>query len=148
MTNTPPPFPGPQTPPQGQQPQYFDQAPPQQYFQQPPPQQYAQQAPFQQYPQQPPLQHPQQVAQYQTPGPYPVQQYARPYAPVKDTAVAYLLWFFLGALGIHRFYLRQTGLGILYLLTGGILGIGILVDLFAIPSAVRRANYEISVGIR
>lgn len=35
---------------------------------------------------------------------------------MKDKNSAGLLAFFLGGLGIHRFYLRQTGLGFLYLL--------------------------------
>ena len=35
---------------------------------------------------------------------------------MKDKIVAALLAFFVGGFGIHRFYLRQTGLGILYLL--------------------------------
>lgn len=33
----------------------------------------------------------------------------------KDRTVALLLTLFLGGLGAHRFYLGQTGLGILYL---------------------------------
>ena len=33
---------------------------------------------------------------------------------MKDKGAAALLAFFLGIFGIHRFYLRQTGLGILY----------------------------------
>ncbi len=47
---------------------------------------------------------------------------------MKSKITAILLCFFLGGLGIHRFYLRQTGMGILYLLTAGIVGIGALVD--------------------
>ncbi len=46
----------------------------------------------------------------------------------KDRTVAILLWFFLGGLGIHRFYLGYNVLGILYLLTGAFLGIGWIVD--------------------
>ena len=34
---------------------------------------------------------------------------------LKKTATAYLLWFFLGALGIHKFYLKQTWTGLIYL---------------------------------
>ncbi len=42
--------------------------------------------------------------------------------------IAALLWFFLGGLGIHRFYLGHIGMGILYLLTGGLCGIGWFID--------------------
>lgn len=47
---------------------------------------------------------------------------------MKSKTTAVLLCFFLGFLGIHWFYLKRPGLGILYLLTGGLLGIGTLVN--------------------
>ncbi len=50
----------------------------------------------------------------------------------RSRLVAFLLCWFLGYLGIHRFYVGKTGTGILYLLTGGIFGIGILIDWFVI----------------
>lgn len=56
----------------------------------------------------------------------------------KSQIVALLLCFFLGLLGIHRFYLGYTGMGILYLLTLGLLGIGWLIDfiLLIIPNGL------------
>ncbi|NLA05843.1 MAG: TM2 domain-containing protein [Firmicutes bacterium] len=50
----------------------------------------------------------------------------------KSKMVALLLCFFLGYLGIHRFYVGKIGTGILWLITLGFLGIGELVDLIMI----------------
>jgi hypothetical protein len=50
----------------------------------------------------------------------------------KSQIVAFILCLLIGALGIHRFYLGHIGVGILYLLTAGLCGIGILVDLILI----------------
>ena len=50
----------------------------------------------------------------------------------KDQIVALLLCIFVGGLGIHRFYVGKIGTGILYLFTGGLFGIGWLVDLIQI----------------
>ena len=50
----------------------------------------------------------------------------------KSRLAAILLCFFVGVLGIHRFYVGKIGTGILWLFTGGILGIGALVDLILI----------------
>lgn len=60
----------------------------------------------------------------------------------KSTGTAYLLWFFVGALGAHKFYLGKTGTGVLYLLTLGLLGFGLLYDLFTIPAQVETANLK------
>lgn len=50
----------------------------------------------------------------------------------KSKAAAALLCFFLGFLGVHRFYAGKVGTGILWLLTGGLFGIGSFVDFFVI----------------
>ena len=55
-------------------------------------------------------------------------------------SVAWLLLAFLGLLGFHRFYLGKWITGIIYLLTGGLLGIGWLYDLFTLNSQVDELN--------
>lgn len=61
----------------------------------------------------------------------------------KEVFVTYLLWFFLGFLGVHKFYLGKMGWGILYIFTGGLFLIGWLIDLFTIPGKVRRYNQDL-----
>ncbi len=67
--------------------------------------------------------------------------------PPKSVGVAYVLWVFLGVLGVHRFYIGKIGTGILWLLTGGLFGIGWIVDAFTLASQVRRVNQMRAAGI-
>lgn len=79
--------------------------------------------------------------------------------PDKKTAVAYLLWLFLGGLGLHHYYLRRPTLGTTVLgltligLATVLLFFGLIpliavavilvVDLFTIPRRVRAVNATI-----
>jgi hypothetical protein len=56
----------------------------------------------------------------------------------KEWVVALLLSFFIGYLGVDRFYLGQTWLGILKLVTLGGLGIWWLIDLISIATGSMR----------
>jgi len=51
---------------------------------------------------------------------------------MRNKWVALLLCFFLGGLGAHKFYEGKVGMGILYLFTAGLFGIGWFVDLIVL----------------
>jgi TM2 domain-containing membrane protein YozV len=59
-----------------------------------------------------------------------------------DYSVAWLLLTFLGLFGIHRFYMGKWISGILYLVTGGLLGIGYLYDLWTLNDQVSIINSQ------
>jgi len=63
-----------------------------------------------------------------------------------STVVGYLLWFFFGLIGVHRFYFGKRTTGVLWFLTGGLLGIGWLVDLFLIPRLKRQMSTRYQAG--
>ena len=50
----------------------------------------------------------------------------------KSRVIALILCFFFGFLGVHRFYVGRYLLGVVYVFTFGVLGIGWLVDLLLI----------------
>ena len=75
-------------------------------------------------------------------------------AQKKSTGAAYLLWFFLGGFGAHRFYLGQNGTAIAQLLLAlfgwiplfigwAVLGIWLLVDAFLIPGMIEQQNMKL-----
>ena len=61
----------------------------------------------------------------------------------RSVIVAYLLWFFLGVFGIHRFYLGRPISGVIWLLTGGLLGLGWFVDGLLTCFMVEEENRQI-----
>jgi TM2 domain-containing membrane protein YozV len=81
----------------------------------------------------------------------------------KSTGLAYVLWFFLGGLGVHRFYLGQTGSGVAMAIISiaswltVVLGIGLvglavigiwwLVDAFLIPGIATRVNQDLATRL-
>ena len=56
----------------------------------------------------------------------------------KSRLTVTLLSFFLGGLGIHRFYLGKTGTGILMILTFGGLGVWALIDFIVAVSGTMK----------
>jgi TM2 domain-containing membrane protein YozV len=76
--------------------------------------------------------------------------YRRNYGGIKvryNVGVAYLLWLIsgFGCLGFHRFYLGKVGTGILWIMTGGLFGIGCIYDAVTLGKQVRHANIEAQV---
>lgn len=68
-------------------------------------------------------------------------EFDRKYENEKKKPWAYYLWLiFLGRFGAHKFYLGESGMGILYIFTGGIFGIGLLYDLCTGVSQVKHFN--------
>ena len=67
----------------------------------------------------------------------------------RDEVVGVLLALFLGGFGVHHFYLRRTGLGILYLCFSwtGITWILGFIECFFMPGRVREFNAIQAAGI-
>ena len=57
-----------------------------------------------------------------------------------DYTAACLLLTFLGPFGIHRFYMGKLVTGVIYLLTGGLCGIGWLYDLLTLNEQISEIN--------
>jgi TM2 domain-containing membrane protein YozV len=66
----------------------------------------------------------------------------------KNKTTAYLLWFFLGGFGGHRFYIGDTGLAIAMLfLNWATLGIWALIDAFILTGRIDTLNEQIERDI-
>ncbi|WP_341317597.1 TM2 domain-containing protein [Paraburkholderia sp. IMGN_8] len=81
-------------------------------------------------------------------------------AQKKSVGVAYLLWFFLGSLGGHRFYVGRKGTAIVQLLLTfvgactafvgvglfilGCVGLWVLIDAFLLPGIIRSQNIALA----
>ncbi|WP_306010506.1 TM2 domain-containing protein [Bacillus sp. MMSF_3328] len=63
----------------------------------------------------------------------------------KSKGVAYALWWFTGAIGGHRYYAGNVGMGVAMTLTLGGLGIWALLDVFAIGKAIEKKNEQIEL---
>lgn len=71
----------------------------------------------------------------------------------KSLGVAYVLWFFLGLLGAHNFYLKRTGVAVAQLILSitvyGLIVtvVWVIIDAFLIPGWVRNQNNLLAVQL-
>ena len=56
--------------------------------------------------------------------------------------IAWVLLTFLGIFGLHRFYMGKIGTGLLYLLTLGLCGIGVIYDYWTLNEQLSSRNLE------
>ena len=61
---------------------------------------------------------------------------------LKDPTTMLIISLFLGSLGVDRFMLKDTGMGILKLLTGGACGILTIIDWFSIQQKTKEMNFN------
>lgn len=61
---------------------------------------------------------------------------------LKDPTTLLLISIFLGSLGIDRFMLGDTGMGILKLLTGGLCGVLTIIDWFSVQKKTKELNFN------
>lgn len=57
-----------------------------------------------------------------------------------DYTVAWLLLVFLGLFGVHRIYLGKLITGVIYLLTGGLFGFGVIYDWLTLNDQIAEEN--------
>lgn len=59
-----------------------------------------------------------------------------------DYSLAWVLLIFTGWLGLHRFYQEKYITGVIYLLTGGLLGLGVVFDVLTLNDQVSEENMQ------
>lgn len=57
-----------------------------------------------------------------------------------DYTAAWILLTFLGIFGVHRMYMGKWISGLIYLLTGGVVGIGVIYDFWTLNGQVDEIN--------
>ncbi|MBQ4121005.1 MAG: TM2 domain-containing protein [Clostridia bacterium] len=61
---------------------------------------------------------------------------------MKDPTTILIISLFLGSWGVDRFMLKETGMGVLKLLTGGLCGILTIIDWFTIQKKAKEMNFN------
>jgi len=63
---------------------------------------------------------------------------------MKSLTTSYLFWIpsLFGIAGLHRIYMGKVGTGILYLMTGGLFGIGTIYDAITMPVQIAEVNRD------
>lgn len=61
---------------------------------------------------------------------------------LKDPTTLLIISIFVGSLGIDRFMLGDTSMGILKLLTGGVCGILTIIDWFSVSDKTKELNFN------
>lgn len=59
-----------------------------------------------------------------------------------DYNIAWILLTFLGIFGVHRFVMGKWITGLLYLLTGGLVGLGVIYDFWTLNEQIDRINSQ------
>ncbi|MBA9024745.1 MULTISPECIES: TM2 domain-containing protein [Bacillaceae] len=65
----------------------------------------------------------------------------------KSKGLAYLLWFFFGGIGGHRYYAGDIGIGIGMTLTLGGLGLWALIDVFFIGKRIESKTNQLEMEL-
>lgn len=63
-------------------------------------------------------------------------------AGTNDFSLAFIFLTFLGIFGVHRMYLGKWASGLIYLLTGGVFGLGVLYDFWTLNDQVSIENQK------